>query len=77
MFLMFSFRENNTSTYTRHACNWQLFSFSRRFWKIMTALFYMLFTDTQLREYSVNEKEVTKIAAEVAVAKREAEIVSK
>ena len=35
-----------------------------------------LFTETKLSEYKVEESEVTKIAMEVSVAKREAEIVS-
>lgn len=34
------------------------------------------FTDTKLEEYPTNEKEVMKILTEVAVARREAEIVS-
>ena len=33
-------------------------------------------TDTKLGEYKVDEKEVTQIVTEVAVARREAEIVS-
>ena len=37
---------------------------------------FVIFPDTKLQEYKVDELEVTKIATEVAVARREAEIVS-
>ena len=36
-----------------------------------------MFPDTKLEEHKVNETEVSKIMTEVAVAKREAEIVSR
>ncbi len=39
-------------------------------------LFLFHLADLKLKEHSVDETEVTKIAAEVAVSKREAEIVS-
>jgi hypothetical protein len=40
-------------------------------------LFISIFPDTKLTDHETNEKEVAKIFTEVAVSRREAEIVSK
>lgn len=45
-------------------------------YNIRVNVFVVYFSDTKLEQYDVDESEVTKIATEVAVAKREAEIVS-
>ena len=39
-------------------------------------LCYYFKSDTKLKEYTIDEKEVSKILLQVAVARREAEIVS-